>query len=102
MHLLLFHKLIFLVLLVAAEKKQLPLSHDVTSMNKIAVSEMKSVSQDEGSSSFIGINNAVSEMMQTSPGQEQQHLREAPTHSSDKFFMNKRTVPNTSDPIHNR
>lgn len=103
MHLRSFHKLIFLVLLVAAEKKQLPLSRNVTSMNKVAVSEIKTVSQDEDSSSVISINNvAVSKMMHMSQEQEQHHLREAPTHSLNEFFTNKRTVPNASDPIHNR
>lgn len=108
MHLCLFHKLIFLVLLVSGEEKQLALSRNEIS-NKKAVSEMKSVSQNEvsgsSSSSVIGLNyKAVTEMKQRRQLQEQEQLQqsETPAHSLDEFFSSKRSVPNASDPLHNR
>ncbi|WOG90745.1 hypothetical protein DCAR_0309989 [Daucus carota subsp. sativus] len=101
MHLLLFQKLIFFVLLVAAEKNQLLLAHDNGSQNTIVVPEMKSVSRDEASSPVIGIDHAVSEMIQRIQEKEQKQQRETP-HSLNEFFPNKRTVPDASDPIHNR
>ena len=67
----------------------------------IVVPEMKSVSQDEGSSSVLGIDHAVSEMIQRIREKEHQQQRKTPQ-SLDEFFPNKRTVPNASDPIHNR
>lgn len=104
MHLCLFHKLIFLVLLVSGEETQLPLSRNEIS-NKMAVSEMKSVSQNEGSGSVTGLNNkAVTKMKQRKQQQEPEQLQqsETPAHSSDEFFSSKRSVPNASDPLHNR
>lgn len=100
MHLCLFLKLIFLVLLVSAEEKQWPLTQNESSLNKIAVSDMKSVSENEGSASVTGINNkAVTEMKQRRQQQEQEQQQQ---HSLDEFFTSKRSVPNASDPLHNR
>ncbi|KAK1405656.1 hypothetical protein POM88_005383 [Heracleum sosnowskyi] len=106
MHLCSFHKLIFLVLLVSGEEKQLALSRKEIS-NKMAVSEMQSVSQNEGSSSnsVIGLNyKAVTEIKERRQQQEkeQQQQSETPAHSLDEFFSSKRSVPNASDPLHNR
>lgn len=101
MHLCLFHKLIFLVLLVSGEEKQLALPRNEIS-NKMAVSEMKSVSQNEGSSaaSVISINNkAVTKIKQRKHQQEPEQQQQ---HSLDEFFSSKRSVPNASDPLHNR
>ena len=91
MHLGWFHKLIFLVLLVSAEEKQLPLSQNESSM--------RSVSQNEGS----GLAKAVTELKQRRQQEQQQQQSEAPAvHSLDQFFAGKRSVPNASDPLHNR
>ncbi|WOG98972.1 hypothetical protein DCAR_0418318 [Daucus carota subsp. sativus] len=95
MHLGWFHKLIFLVLLVSAEEKQLPLSQNESSM--------RSVSQNEGS----GLAKAVTELkqrrQQEQKQEQQQQQSEAPAvHSLDQFFAGKRSVPNASDPLHNR